>query len=127
MPGGVAGGVLGGIIGGVTDTPKTVAPPAPQERKIVRVGGDVKPPVPISTPNPRYPALALAAHIEGIVVIDAVIDEQGNVVEARVIDGPPLLIAAALEAVTNWKYQPTYLNGQPVALSTHVSVFSGLH
>jgi protein TonB len=78
--------------------------------------------VPISTPNPRYPAIALAAHIEGIVVIDAVIDEQGNVVEARAIDRPPLLIAAALAAVTNWKYQPTYLNGQPVALKTHVQV-----
>jgi protein TonB len=127
VPGGVAGGVLGGIIGGVTDTPKTVAPPAPQERKILRVGGDVKPPVPISTPNPRYPALALAAHIEGTVVIDAVIDEQGNVVEARAVDGPPLLIAAALEAVSSWKYQPTYLNGQPVALKTHVQVVFRLH
>jgi len=127
VAGGVAGGVLGGIIGGVADNPKTIAPPAPPQRRIVRVGGDVKPPIPISTPNPRYPAIALAAHIEGIVVIDAIIDEQGNVVEARVVDGPPLLVAAALEAVTTWKYQPTYLNGQPVALKTHVQVVFRLH
>jgi protein TonB len=126
VPGGVAGGVLGGIIGGVTDAPK-IAPPAPQERKVLRVGGNVRPPVPISTPAPIYPAVARAAHVEGLVVIDAIIDEQGNVVQARVIEGPPLLVGAALAAVTQWKYQPTYLNGQPVALSTHVNVMFRLH
>lgn len=127
VPGGVAGGVLGGIIGGVTDNPKTIAPPAPPARRIVRVGGDVKPPVPLSTPNPRYPAVAFAAHVEGLVVIDAIIDEQGNVVQARVIEGPPLLVAAALDAVAKWKYQPTYLNGQAVAISTHIQVVFRLH
>ncbi len=119
---GVPGGVLGGIIGGIADNSRTTAPPAPPARRILRVGGDVKPPVPISTPQPRYPAIALGAHIEGLVVIDAIIDEQGNVVQARAIEGPPLLIAAALDAVANWKYQPTYLNGQAVALKTHIEV-----
>jgi periplasmic protein TonB len=127
VPGGAAGGVLGGIINGVTDNAKTIAPPPPAARRIVRVGGNVKPPVPISTPEPRYPLIALAAHIEGLVVIDAIIDEQGNVVQAKVIEGPPLLIAAALEAVANWKYEPTYLNGQPVALNTHIQVMFRLH
>ncbi len=120
--GGVPGGVLGGIIGGVTDNVKTIPPPPPPERRIVRVGGDVKPPVPISTPDPHYPAVARAAHVEGLVVIDAIIDEQGDVVEAKVIEGPPLLVSAALDAVAKWKYQPTYLNGQTVSIRTHIQV-----
>jgi periplasmic protein TonB len=127
VSGGVPGGEAGGVLGGVTDNPKTIAPPAPPTRRIVRVGGDVRPPVPISTPDPRYPAIALAAHIEGLVIIDALIDEQGNVVQAKVVEGPPLLIAAALEAVAEWKYKPTYLNGQPVALNTHIQVMFRLH
>lgn len=120
--GGVAGGVLGGIIGGVTDNVRTIPPPPPPERKIVRVGGDVKPPVPISTPQPNYPAVAKAAHAEGLVVIDAIIDEEGNVVQARAVEGPPLLVAAALDAVAKWKYAPTYLNGQAVSIRTHIQV-----
>ncbi|HTX15786.1 MAG TPA: energy transducer TonB [Candidatus Baltobacteraceae bacterium] len=127
VPGGVPGGVLGGIIGGTADAAPNIAPPPPAARRIVRVGGDVKPPVPISTPDPRYPAIALAAHIEGTVIIDAIIDEQGNVVQERLVEGPPLLVAAALDAVSQWKYQPTYLNGQAVAINTHVQVTFRLH
>jgi len=121
IPGGQTGGVLGGIIGGIAEA-KAVVPPPPPSRRIMRVGGDVKPPQPISTPQPQYPAVARAARIEGVVTIDAVIDEQGDVVRARVVGGPPLLISAALEAVTRWKYEPTYLDGQPVEIETHVEV-----
>lgn len=127
VPGGVPGGVVGGILGGVVENTSAIAPPPPPARRIVRVGGEVKPPVPISTPDPRYPIIALAGHIEGIVVIDAIIDEQGNVVQAKAVSGPALLIAAALETVTQWKYEPTYLNGQPVAVNTHVQVSFHLH
>jgi len=127
VPGGVAGGVLGGIIGGVTDNAKTIAPPPPAEKRILRVGGDVKPPVPIATPDPHYPAVARAAHVEGLVVIDAIIDEKGNVVQAKVIEGPPLLVAAALDAVAKWKYEPTYLNGEAVSINMHIQVTFRLH
>lgn len=122
VPGGVSGGVLGGVIGGIADAPKPIAPPAAPQRTILRVGGNVKEPVPISTPQPSYPPVARAAHVEGLVVIDAMIDEQGNVVQAKVLAGPSLLIQAALQAVANWRYQPTYLNGQAVALRTHIEV-----
>jgi periplasmic protein TonB len=127
VAGGVPGGVLGGIIGGTGNAAATVAPPPPAARKILRVGGDVKPPVPVSTPNPFYPAVAKAAHVEGLVVIDAIIDEQGNVVQAKVVEGPPLLVAAALDAVAKWKYEPTYLNGEAVEIRTHVQVTFHLH
>jgi periplasmic protein TonB len=125
--GGVPGGVLGGIIGGVTDNVRTIPPPPPPERRIVRVGGDVKPPVPISTPQPNYPAVARAAHVEGLVVIDAIIDEEGNVVQGKAVEGPALLVAAALDAVAKWKYEPTYLNGQAVSIRTHIQGMFRLH
>ena len=83
--------------------------------------------MPISTPQPYYPAVAKAAHVEGLVVIDAIIDEEGNVVQARVVEGPPLLVAAALDAVAKWKYQPTYLNGRAVSIRTHIQVMFRLH
>jgi protein TonB len=60
--------------------------------------------------------------IEGDVVIDTVIDTDGSVVQMQVISGPPLLIPAALEALRRWKYEPTYLNDEPVAVKMTVYV-----
>ncbi|HVB87147.1 MAG TPA: energy transducer TonB [Candidatus Dormibacteraeota bacterium] len=123
IPGGSAGGVLGGVIGG-TDS---IAPPPPppqahHENEILRVGGDVKPPQVIYAPAPVYPVLARTSRVEGAVTIDAVIDQTGHVVEARAISGPGLLLEAALTAVSQWRYQPTYLDGQAVSIRMHVTV-----
>ena len=87
--GGATGGVLGGIIGG-TAVPPPIAPPAPEKKtkEILRPGGDVKLPQKIYAPAPIYPALAKAAHIQGEVLIDAVIDEHGNIVNAQVVRRP---------------------------------------
>ena len=123
VPGGQIGGVLGGVVGGVVGgtlggtglgaPPPPPHPPAPAPSEPLRVGGEVRAPIAIFKPPPEYPPLALNARIEGDVTIDAVIDKNGNVSQAHVVDGPALLIAAALEAVKQWKYQPTYLNGVP--------------
>jgi protein TonB len=86
------------------------------------VGGVVKRPQAISQPQPDYPPLAKIARVQGVVDIDAVIDEHGNVVKAHVMDGPALLIDAALKAVSQWKYQPTYLNGQPYPIDLTIQV-----
>ena len=103
--------------------PVAPVPPAPVSTpKVVRVGGDVRAPALLQSVNPHYPPIARAAHAEGDVVIDAIIDEHGNVVQAHAISGPALLIAAALQAVQQWKYQPTVLNGQPVSIAMHVTV-----
>jgi periplasmic protein TonB len=121
VPGGVTGGVLGGVIGGAD----TIAPPPPASRatnEILRVGGDVKPPQALYSPPPAYPPLARVSKTEGVVVIDAVIDETGHVIEARAISGPALLLQAALMAVSQWRYQPTYLDGQAVSIRMHVTV-----
>jgi periplasmic protein TonB len=122
VPGGEAGGVLGGIIGGAPNTATRIAPPPPVANRIVRVGGSVKPPNQIYFEKPDYPALAKVAHVQGIVIIDAVIDERGNVVELHALSGPGLLIPSAIRAVETWKYEPTLLNGVPVSVAMHVEV-----
>lgn len=121
VPGGQIGGVLGGVLTGVSTNP--VAPPPPAAPKgPIRVGGDVKLPRLISRVEPRYPLLARQAKVQGVVTIDAVIDRTGHVVEMRVISGQPVLIQAALDALSQWRYEPTILNGQAVAVRLEVSI-----
>jgi len=122
VPGGQAGGVIGGIISGAPRTYVPIAPSGPAPRAPLRVGGRVMPPKPISTPEPVYPPLAKQARIQGEVVIDAIIDTQGNVVQMQVVSGHPLLIPAAVEALRKWRYQPTYLNEEPVSVQLYVTV-----
>jgi protein TonB len=126
IPGGIPGGSIGGVLGGVlgsAGSSLSAPPPKPvTAKKILRVGGNVKPPRLITNPLPEYPPLARTAKIQGTVTIDAVIDEHGNVVEARVVSGPGLLIPAALKAITSWKYEPTYLDGEPIEVRMHVDV-----
>jgi periplasmic protein TonB len=126
VPGGIAGGqyggVLGGIIGGIGVTTAMPTPPPPPAMRIVRVGGQVKPPRLIYQTELVYPPIARTARVEGTVTIDTIIDEKGDVVQARAVDGPGLLIPAALKTVVQWKYQPTLLNGQPVSIEMIVHV-----
>jgi protein TonB len=122
VPGGSMGGVVGGVIGGVLGS--AVRPPLPAAKPTapIRVGGRVKPPKPIVQVHPEYPLLAKQARIQGQVLIDAILDEQGNVVEMRVVSGPPLLHQAALDALKQWKYEPVYLNDQPIAVEMIVTI-----
>lgn len=127
VPGGQVGGVVGGVLGGVLSSvpaPVPVQPAAVAEgpRKPVRVGGNVKPPKLIFGPEPEYPGLARQSHISGVVVIEAIIDEHGNVTGMRAISGHPLLIQAALSAVSKRKYEPTILDGEPTPIDLRVEV-----
>ena len=126
VPGGVAGGELGGSLGGVfggTGTSVPIPPPQPPAAKrIVRVGSSLKAPRQTYSVQPEFPALAKQSHVWGTVVVSAVIDEHGNVVQARALSGHPILIPAALNAVLQWKYEPTLLNGSPVAVEMEVTV-----
>jgi periplasmic protein TonB len=130
IPGGVPGGQLGGSLGGViggTGTSIPVPPPQqPAAKRIVRVGSNLKAPRQTLSVQPEYPAIAKQAHVWGTVVVNAVIDEHGNVVGARAVSGHPLLIPAALKAVLQWKYEPTVLNGTPVAVEMEVTVHFSL-
>jgi periplasmic protein TonB len=125
VPGGVPGGQIGGITGGMPSVaaPMPVAMPAAEKPKgPVRVGGNVKPPRLIFGPAPAYPILARQSQVHGVVVIDAIIDEHGNVIQEKVVSGHPLLLQAALKAVSQRKYEPTILDGEPTPVDLRVEV-----
>jgi len=133
VPGvGVAGGVFNGNVGGVlrtvllTDTkPADVAPPPPSPPPPppapvtaalapIRVGGYIKEPTVVKLISPVYPKLAIRARVTGTVTLEATVTAQGTVDEIKIISGNPLLIEAAIDCVKQWRYEPTYLNGEPV-------------
>jgi periplasmic protein TonB len=123
VPGGQLGGVVGGVIGGVLNTgAKPVAPPAVKSGAPVRVGGRVRPPKTIVQVRPQYPTLARQTRVQGDVKIDAILDEQGNVIDMKVVSGHPLLYQAALDALGKWKYEPSYLNDRPIAVELVVTI-----
>jgi protein TonB len=99
-----------------------VPPPAPREQERVRVGGAIARPERVHYVPPVYPAVARAARIEGTVILEAVIGTDGSVQELRVLRPVPFLSDAALEAVRQWLFTPTRLNGEPVPVVMTVTV-----
>ena len=128
VPGGTPGGSMGGVIGGIVSSAPSAAPPPPppppkvETPKRINVGGNVQAARAISRPNPVYPQLARQARIQGIVKLEAVIDESGKITDLKVISGHPLLVQAALDAVRQWRYQPTVLNNVAVQVATTIDV-----
>jgi protein TonB len=116
VPGGVEGGipgVVGGIVGGIPDEPPP-PPPPPARRAPVRIGGNISQPALLHRVNPTYPEIAIQAHVQGTVILEAVVDEDGRVQNLRVLRSIPLLDKAAIAAVEQWRYSPVILNGKPV-------------
>jgi protein TonB len=118
VPGGMPHGTSGGFVG----LPAPPPAPAPQATGPVRPGGDVDPPTKIRDARPVYPAIAIAAKVEGAVIIEAILTREGTVRDARVLRSVPLLDQAALDAVRQWRYTPTTLNGVPVEVIMTVTV-----
>jgi periplasmic protein TonB len=129
MPGGLPGGVLGGVLGAnsnVAPPPPLAAapllppPPPPSAPAMpagpIRVGGVVKEPRPVKMVPPVYPPLASRARVSGVVVLEATLTTDGTVAEIHVVSGHPLLTDAAIRCVKQWRYEPTLLNGTPVAV-----------
>ena len=101
--------------------------PAPTEKRetligIVRRGGEVQHANLVHQVKPLYPQPAIIMRVQGTVILEAIIDREGRVENLKVLSGHPLLIAAAFEAVQQWRYRPTLLNGQPVEVLTQVTV-----
>jgi protein TonB len=86
------------------------------------VGGNVQAANLINQVRPVYPPLAKQARISGVVELSAIIGKDGRVQDLKVVRGHPLLVQAALDAVKNWVYRPTLLNGEPVEVSTTIDV-----
>ena len=115
VEGGVPGGVVGGIVGGIE------AAPAPPPR-IVRVGGVVREPRKIRDVAPVYPEFAKRARIQGVVILECVISPQGRVENVKVLRGLATLDEPAVEAVRQWTYTPTLVDGVPTSVVMTVTV-----
>ena len=118
-PPGVADGVDGALP--LVNVPQPVAPP-PLPREPVRPGGDIQPPRKIRHVTPVYPHLARTAGKQGTVILEAVIAEDGQVRDVRVLRSIQFLDRAAMDAVRQWQFTPTLLNGQPVPVVMTVTV-----
>ena len=118
VEGGVPGGVIGGVVGGLPEAP----PPPPPPSAPVRVGGNIKQPTKTHDAKPVYPPIAQSARVQGVVIIEATIGPDGRVKEAKVLRSIPLLDQAALDAVKQWQFTPTLLNGVPVPVIMTVTV-----
>ena len=88
----------------------------------VRIGGDIRQPTKVADTKPVYPEAAQAARVQGVVIIEALIDESGAIANARVLRSIPALDQAALAAVSRWRFTPTGLNGRPVGVVMTVTV-----
>jgi protein TonB len=118
VPGGVEGGVPGGVVGGVVGG----LPDAPPPVQAVRVGGQIKEPKKLKNVPPVYPDIARQARVQGVVILECTISPQGKVTEVKVLRGIPLLDQSAIDAVKQWVYTPTLLNGVPVPVIMTVTV-----
>jgi TonB family protein len=96
--------------------------PRPSYNGAIRVGGNIKPPTKIKDVRPQYPPDAEQARIQGVVVLEVVIDENGMVKDAQVLRSIPMLDAAAVDAVRQWEFTTTLLNGQAVPVIMTVTV-----
>jgi len=128
VPGGVAGGSMGGVIGGVIGgAGSSAAPPPPKVTpKRITVGGNVQAAHLVNRVQPVYPPLARQTRISGTVKLHAIIGKNGAVEQLQVVSGHPLLVQSALDAVRQWRYQPTLLNGEPVEVDTEIDVIFSL-
>jgi protein TonB len=121
VPGGVPGGQMGGVIGGIISSAPVAVPKvaAPQR---VRVSQGVSQGLLIRKVQPTYPPLARQARIQGTVVLQAEISKEGAIQNLQLLSGHPMLAPAAIEAVKQWRYKPYFLNGEPVAVETQITV-----
>jgi protein TonB len=123
VPGGIAGGQAGGVLGGIIGgTGSNLPPPPKPTQQRIRVGGNVQSAKMIRQVQPVYPQIAKTAHVQGTILLHAIIAKDGSVQELTYVSGPPLLMKAAQDAVREWRYQPTLLNGEPVEVETTISV-----
>lgn len=129
-PGASTSAVISSLVSAVPNS----APPPPiqaAQPKVpsgpVRIGGVVAQANLIRQVQPIYPPLAKAARVQGVVEFSAIISKEGNIEHLQLVNGHPLLVNAAKEAVLQWKYRPTLLNGQAVEVTTEISVVFALN
>jgi protein TonB len=125
IDGGTGNGSRNGVLWSLTNSFRNVAPPpAPAPAPVVRtfrtssvLAGSL-----VRRVQPAYPPLAKAARIQGEVVLAAIISKAGTIEELQALSGHPMLVAAAVEAVRQWRYRPYLLNGESVEVETRITV-----
>ena len=130
LPIGGSGGSSTFLDGFSREAGRAVLPPEPSvstasaEAHVTRIqrGGEVQHANLVRQVKPSYPHTAIIMRVQGAVILEAIIDREGRVENLKVLRGHPLLIPAAFEAVQQWRYRPTLLNGQPVEVLTQVTV-----
>jgi TonB family protein len=125
----IVGSVPRGITGGVGPSNPAYQPPPPATPQPslgtpqrVRVSAGVAQAFVLTKVPPQYPPEAKDAHIQGVVLMNVIVDKEGNVANIQLISGHPLLAPAAIDAVKQWKYKPYLLNESPVEVETQVHV-----
>ncbi|HTX34722.1 MAG TPA: TonB family protein [Bryobacteraceae bacterium] len=119
-PPGVPGGVAGSALSANQPSVKKPENPVPVRR--IRVDGVAQQALILSEPRPVYPPLAIQARVEGVVELNAIIARDGTVQSLTVARGHPFLVQAAVDAVKQWRYKPTFVDGQPVEVQTVIDV-----
>lgn len=121
-PWGDRNGTLSGLSIGSLPPPPPAARTSKPAVVRVRVGGQVEGAKLIFQVKPNYPEIARLARVQGTVRLEAVINKEGMVESLKAVSGPPLLVKAAFDAVSQWRYQPTLLNEEPVEVATEIDV-----
>lgn len=119
---GIPDGIVGSSLGSAPEPHPPVEVNKPDPPASIRIGGDVLAAKILGRVQPVYPQMARTARIEGVVRLLGVLNRDGRIESLQVISGHPLLVQAALEAVRQWTYSPTYLNGVPVEVQAPIEV-----
>jgi len=116
------GGVIGGVIGGMAEHRPAEAGATAHSPGRQRAAALL-----VNKVTPVYPPLARQTRISGTVRLHAIISKNGSIQSLEVISGHPLLVRAAMDAVQQWRYKPTLLNGEPVEVDTTIDVIFSLN
>jgi len=122
MGGGSDNGVAGGLFKSLNTNTPVVQRAPPKANVPFHVSSGVISGMALSKPDPVYPAIARAAHVQGAVILHAIISKQGTIESLQIISGPPMLANAARDAVQRWRYKPYLLNGEPTEVETSITV-----
>jgi len=123
VPGGTGSREAGmQILSLLAPPPRPSAPPPAPPTRPIPISGGVSQGLLIQQVRPVYPALAIAARVQGPVILNALISRGGTIENLRLVSGHPMLAQAAIEAVRQWRYRPYLLNGEPVEVETQITV-----
>jgi protein TonB len=122
MGSGSSGSGVAGMAGLGLGTPPAVVARAAPKTGPVRVSSGTVAGMILSRPDPVYPPIAKAAHVQGVVILHAIISKTGTIEGLQVVSGPPMLTGSAMDAVKRWRYKPYLLNGEPTEVDTTINV-----